>query len=102
MNSDLFWAYIALAAVSKLLTMKRPTPGEKLAVLLVTVAMALLVARFVPQEMNTAVIPVIAFFFGGDVAGDWLGVGFDKLRVLRASRTWLAKLKGTNGNATKR
>lgn len=103
MNTSLFWAYIAIGMVSKWLTMKRPTPGEKAVAIPVIVAGALVVAWIIPQELNAAVIPVLAVFHGGEVIGRILSIGIDKVRVGLAVSGWRTKLSQVaNGITTKR
>ncbi len=102
MNTSLFWAYIAIGMISKWLTMKHPTPGEKLIVLPVIFTGALIVAWLIPRDLNTAAIVVLTVFHGGEIAGRWISQGIDKLRVLRAVRSVRAKLSQvTNGGPAK-
>lgn len=102
MNTVLFWAYIAIGMISKWLTMKRPTPGEKLVVLPITLLGALLVAWLIPRELNTAAIVVLAVFHSGEILGKVMGKGVDKLRVLRAVSSVRARLSQViNGESIK-
>lgn len=69
--------------------MRHPTPGEKLAVLIHVVFGALL-ASFTPQDMplRFQVVLFIALFIAnaGRLAGYWLSVGIDTLRVFLDER----------------
>lgn len=85
-NPQLFWVYVAVGALTELLTLRHPTPGQQWAAgLQVTVSGAFL-AMLIPPEANTAVYICIFISSLGRIGGKQVAVAIDKARLWWAVR----------------
>jgi hypothetical protein len=96
MNTEILLAYLAVGSMAKLLTMKYPTPGQQWGAA-IWITIGALVAGFLgnvilspdpqnPTVVLLAMIGVAVMAHLGNLAGDWTGHGFDRLRIWKEGR----------------
>lgn len=86
MNPQIALLYIAVGSTSRLLTMRRFSPGARVSSVLTVIFMGVVIAYVLPYLPDTAAsgaAAAIGMIYGGDIIGEWLGRQIDGLRVRR-------------------
>lgn len=96
MNTELFLFYVAIGAITELLTMNHPTPGQQWAAGFQITAVGAVLGYVLPPSVNTAVFICVGISGVGRICGRFLGKGIDRLRVGRELRRMGIREDGRN------
>lgn len=81
MNWNLFLIFVAVGAIAELMTMKYPTPGERIATIFQLFVGGFIAAAVIPPIANTAVLTGLFIATCGRVVGSLLSPRIDAIRV---------------------
>lgn len=91
MNDEIFLTSLAIGGITKLITLKRPTPGRQISTAAGLIIASVLLAILVPESGNyTARLVLIAWALM-DILGEYAGLLIDKYRVRKEAKGWQRK-----------
>lgn len=97
MNDEIFLTSLAIGGITKLITLKRPTPGRQVSTAAGLIIASVLLAILVPESGNyTARLVLIAWALM-DILGEYAGLLIDKYRVKRETGKWRRKMEEKQG-----
>lgn len=86
MNDHLFWAALAIGAVTEFLTKKNLTQAEQVGIVSMLVVSALALGVILPEEINFYVECAVFVLSAGRVSGQYIGRLVDKHRDRKEAR----------------
>lgn len=81
MNWNLFAAYVAIGALTELLSMRYPSPGRQVATGLSVLMSGVVIAVAIPPAVNGPVVFGLAIAGTNRVFGRFAGTAIDKARI---------------------
>lgn len=89
MNQDIFLTCLAVGGITKLITLKRPTPGRQVATAAGLLLTAVFLSILIPEDDTYTAEMVLIAWAVMDIFGEYVGRVVDKYRVTKEAKEWL-------------